>query len=55
MTINEKIKLLVTYKNKEIRVSPYENLELLEALNRTLDTALILMKLIEQKGESNET
>ncbi len=52
MTLGEKIDLLVTQQNKNIKVDPYKNLTLLEALDKTLDAAFILMLLIEQEGES---
>ena len=51
-SISQKIDLLVEQRNKDVGINPYTNLELLEALNRSLDTALILMKLVEKKGES---
>ena len=51
MTLNEKIDLLVVQANKKILVDPYKTLTLLEALDKTLDAAYILMLLIEAEGE----
>lgn len=56
VTLGEKIDLLVLRKKildlKGIKVDPYKDLPLLEALDKTLDAAFILLLLIEEKGET---